>query len=498
MKRIFAILLSLLFFAACVPTPEEEYVTHKDAEEMLGKAETDGAPDMPIREQYGIPETVRDEAVFSDGAFTVRIDANVEVPDTNAIPILRVERDLLDQETITAIFRKLTAGRTLYRGEDSSMTKTQIAESITEMEEMLENPSLDDSTRAFYEEQIAAMKAQFPNAPDSGDEMVPSDGTMYSYPCQISPDSPTFLRFGLRLQTNDELPQQTFYVNITDPDNPNTTENGKDAVKSMNLYFMDDRNRARGSDGQTRVVIQEPNDPVELEAYTEITYLPAQAIEDAKQYFKEIGRPEIVPDSIALCFDGTKTAYGYRITCLRSIDGIGVASLGGGYTTGTDQIERYAPEWSYEEIELCIDEKGIYGFTWSNPIRVTETLLEATKLQPFERIPEAFVNQMWTENAAWIVSDLATTSGDENGFCTTGLDFEVTRITLSLQRVMEPNRFDSGMLVPVWNFWGVRHKTETHKTTGEQRTVDRDTRLRQPFLSINAIDGSVIDPWKGY
>ena len=75
----------------------------------------------------------------------------------------------------------------------------------------------------------------------------------------------------------------------------------------------------------------------------------------------------------------------------------------------------------------------------------------------------------------------------------------MTRITLSLQRVIEPNRFDSGMLVPVWNFWGVRHKTETHKTTGEQRTVGSDEeRSRQPFLSINAIDGSIIDPWKGY
>lgn len=498
MKKAILILLSLVLLAACQPTPEEEYVTHKNAEEMLGKAEMDETPDLSIREQYGIPETLRDEAAFADGAFTVHIDANVEVPDTNVIPILRVERDIPDQSTIKEIFNRLTAGRTLYRTEDSRMTKTQIAESITEMEEMLENPSFDDSTRTFYEEQIATLKAQFANAPDSADELVACDGTMYSYPCQIGPDSPMFLRYGLWLQTNDGLPQQTFYVNITDPDNPNTTENGKDAVKSMNLYFMDDRNRARGSDGQTRVVIQEPNDPVELETYPEITYLPAQAIEDAKQYFKEIGCPDVVPDSIALCFDGTKTAYGYRITCVRSIDGIGVASLGGGYTTGTDQSERYAPEWSYEEIELCIDEKGIYGFTWSNPIRVTETLLEATKLQPYEKILASFMDQMWTENGVWLVTDLASAGGDENGFCTTGIDFEVTRITLSLQRVMEPNRFDSGMLVPVWNFWGVRHKTETHKTTGEQRTVDRDTRHRQPFLSINAIDGSMIDPWRGY
>ncbi len=232
MKRIFAILLSLLFFAACVPTPEEEYVTHKDAEEMLGKAETDGAPDMPIREQYGIPETVRDEAVFSDGAFTVRIDANVEVPDTNAIPILRVERDVVDQKTVTTIFNRLCAGRTLYRSGDSSMTKTQIAERINELLTTLEDPSLDAGTRASFEAQVASLKEQFPTAPDSADELIASDGTMYSYPCRDNADSPEFLRYGLRLQTNDDLPPLFFDVRITDPDNPNTTENGKDAQQS--------------------------------------------------------------------------------------------------------------------------------------------------------------------------------------------------------------------------------------------------------------------------
>ena len=496
MKRIIILCLSLALLFACVPTPEEEFVSHKDADQMLESATVDDVPVVPIREQYGIPETLTDEEVFADGAFTIRIDARVEVPDTNAIPILRVERDVVDQKTVTTIFNRLCAGRTLYRSGDSSMTKTQIAERINELLTTLEDPSLDAGTRASFEAQVASLKEQFPTAPDSADELIASDGTMYSYPCRDNADSPEFLRYGLRLQTNDDLPPLFFDVRITDPDNPNTTENGKDAQKSSYLGFMDDRNRAHGGDGQTRIAIRNPDEPTELNDYPQVTYLPKQAIEDAKQFLADVGLNDIAPDAIALVFDGAQAVYGYQINCVRVFGGINGTNLHA--TTYLDMNERYAPEWDYEEIELYIDAQGVYDFSWGYPVRVTETLKDATKLLPFEKIIETFKSRIWTENAVWIVTDLASAGGDEQGFCTTGLDFEITRITLSLQRVMEPNRFDSGMLVPVWNFWGVKRMIDTHKTTGEQKTIVRDDRMTNPFLSINAIDGSVIDPWVGY
>ena len=38
MKRICIVLLVCLLLCACVPTPEKEFVTHKDTDEMLAKA----------------------------------------------------------------------------------------------------------------------------------------------------------------------------------------------------------------------------------------------------------------------------------------------------------------------------------------------------------------------------------------------------------------------------------------------------------------------------
>ena len=73
---------------------------------------------------------------------------------------------------------------------------------------------------------------------------------------------------------------------------------------------------------------------------------------------------------------------------------------------------------------------------------------------------------------------------------------EISRVTLTLQRVMEKNTFDSGLLVPVWNFWGTVTETRVNKKT--RATYEDFSDDRYPRISINAIDGSVIDPMTGY
>lgn len=497
MKRIIAVLLLVCMLIACRPTPEKEIVSHKDADEMLEKAELNGsAPDAPIRGQYGIPEKLESVTNEGNGHFIVKIDARVEVPDVNALPILRVERDTFSQETVTAVFDRLCKGRTLYRTGSSFMTKARIAEEIVRIEEELNDASLEEDVRAVMQSRIAALKEQYPSAPDGQDERMISDGTMYSYPVTIIDGEPEVLRFGLSLQTDDALPTQHFSVIITDPDNPNTTEGGRDAQKYGRISFLDERSRAGTDERQTKVPIRDVNDPTELSDYPQVSYLPMQAAADAERFFREIGHAEIVPDAVTLVFDSTNTAYGYQIMCVRTCGDVRGTCMQAGFATEAASDERYAPEWMYESIKILIDEQGIYRLTWEAPIRVTETIREAVRLTPFSEITDRFQRQMWTENSVWVTLDPSRTSGDENGFYTSDLRFEVTRITLSLQRVMEPNRFDTGMLVPVWNFWGTKHITETSLKTGEQRT-DSVTGSGS-FLSINAIDGSVIDPWKGY
>ena len=65
------------------------------------------------------------------------------------------------------------------------------------------------------------------------------------------------------------------------------------------------------------------------------------------------------------------------------------------------------------------------------------------------------------------------------------MSVQVTDVRLIYTRISEKDSFDTGLVVPVWNFEGTITDEYGHKNKG---TV----------LSINAIDGSVINQELGY
>jgi len=68
---------------------------------------------------------------------------------------------------------------------------------------------------------------------------------------------------------------------------------------------------------------------------------------------------------------------------------------------------------------------------------------------------------------------------------------EISRIELGLMRVLEPNSLDTGVIIPVWDFYGKNHG----EMDGENWILDDPN---EPYLTVNAIDGSVIDRGAGY
>ncbi|MBQ9188773.1 MAG: hypothetical protein IJ138_05555, partial [Clostridia bacterium] len=156
-----------------------------------------------------------------------------------------------------------------------------------------------------------------------------------------------------------------------------------------------------------------------------------------------------------------------------------------------------APPWDYEFMRLCIDEQGVYALYWYAPLQEKETVLPAAALLPFEKIMEIFRKHVWIKEKPWLILDESIVV--ESDYPSDML-VHIDRITLSLQRVMEPNTFDTALLVPVWNFWGSEITTRTDLKTRQTTEEPGSTSPwpPTPILSINAIDGSVIDLMKGY
>jgi hypothetical protein len=64
----------------------------------------------------------------------------------------------------------------------------------------------------------------------------------------------------------------------------------------------------------------------------------------------------------------------------------------------------------------------------------------------------------------------------------------ITKVKLGLMRVLEQNK-DTGLIIPVWDFFGSQ--------TWEGQSYKNDDPSHS-FLTINAIDGSIINREAGY
>lgn len=515
MKRFLIILLSLSLLLACVPTPEEEFVTHKDTEEMLEKAAATPASDVVgfaggadakgelpkathIRERYAIPETLSDTVTEADGHFTVNIDARVEVPDVADIPIIRVEHGTFTQDQITRIFNALTGGRTMYHN-SNVMTKSQIADTIAWLENQQNDPALraelDEEELATIPETIEKLKVRWRTAPETLSEDI-CDGTIGVM--QFETDGKTYTRYGFNATSRDDQPRLIVQLTI-----PGQEERNSHRLEDALLTVWNDRSDLSGGEGDggvhtPRIAIRDPNNPVELREYPFITYTPAQAIADTEAFFASVGFPEVKADSI-VCYPDIKGGQcGYRVNCVRETAGIRDAFLGmmmgSRGTPAEDQV--FAPQWMYESISVCIDEQGVYELAWYAPLGIKEAVLSASNLLPFDKIVERFKSQVWIEEKPWLILDESQVVEDDYP---SDMRMEITRITLGLQRVMEKNRFDTGLLVPVWNFYGTTVITRTNiKTRKTYEEPHYQYMNDSPILSINAIDGSMIDLYKGY
>ena len=150
-------------------------------------------------------------------------------------------------------------------------------------------------------------------------------------------------------------------------------------------------------------------------------------------------------------------------------------------------VSDYRDSWQYEQISLYLDNEGIFLFEWLSPVTQTETLLEDVNLLPFERIMEIFESHV----NRFLIPD-AIRSIENGDFVLQ--HYYIDRITLSLQRISEPNVFESALLIPVWSFYG----TESEKYQDPMQEDLSNGELSTSLITINAIDGSIIDLFQGY
>ena len=224
--------------------------------------------------------------------------------------------------------------------------------------------------------------------------------------------------------------------------------------------------------------------------------LPERSIEDAQAYAEQlladIGITDfacvvariapLIPDFFDEQQDVCPCAYELLFT--RQVAGVNVtfndvaASGGISYRDTPD----YTPTWYYEYIQLLVDDAGVFAMEFSQPHEVTEIVTERAEILPLEEAVASFERMIGYQYAAYEAGEEEPC--DDAYLC-------IDEIRLGLTRIAEKNTQEQGYLVPSWTFFG-HYKLSDFWPDGEGHHGT------EAILIVNALDGSIIDPDRGF
>ena len=530
MKKILPVLLAILvitaLYSGCQATPEGEIIVQKDLEQMIEKgleesgdntvsASIDVTDYAMLCEYYGIPE--RFHTTITEGKLTINCDVAIELPEATALPMTRVEAGEFSQEQVYAFWNVLVGDTPMYlipEQPDKEYYQQQILEQQAELA-----AETDVNLKAALNSTIAFLQEEYKNAPDHN-ERVLTDGTLQTEEMRENNINESLGNYTVLRATSEPFDEnaETFYV-YNDVGNATGIYSGKD--EQGNTYTLAPRSCAalrfnrEGMDtdyssywqGQILSDVTEASLSGGVAADGKLSTTPQQARGQAESFLNDMGLGNLVIDTVSLCSNQKseymsaaeggysvvsgpvsdepgRQAYVFRI--LRRQGDVKVESTHQSSQTTLEIAQgdgdiAVGKEWSYEYMTVAVDDEGIANVYWQGPLEVTEELTENTAIRPWSEIESVFKKMIVIKNATYEDIDAYTS-----------VTIDITHASLSLQRIMERDSYTTGLLVPVWNFYGT---TTYVQTDGNPLVLQCGY---TPLISINAIDGSVVDVNKGY
>ena len=160
----------------------------------------------------------------------------------------------------------------------------------------------------------------------------------------------------------------------------------------------------------------------------------------------------------------------------------------------SEAINPDSVSWPMDSIFISVGGDGILSFTWFSPSAEPVVKESQTALMSFDEIA-SIANTMLP---VVVVGPKETSLVDLdriNGF-DTHMDVEITKVSLTLMRIRDKGSLQ-GTIVPVWDFWGTWNWYEPREDAAESMKKGANY-TTQPMLTLNAIDGNVVNRQLGY
>lgn len=463
MKRsfAFALALAMVFAAGCQATPEESIVAGKSSDALIekAKAETGGT----LAERLDAPETYQGSVSSVDGLLNVTIDAAVTVPEAESVPIIQVTPAEISQEQADVLMDELVRG-TLYPT-DRQLMKAEIeAELLQTKQELVEGPAEDDTLyqmeglevwQRSRQDKIDVLEAQYDQAPDT---------------TTAEPISGVFAE-------NAQGLSEIWGENVGEGGSHEELRIVNGPFGQALCYAFFSRNAADDGLSLLYATAQE----MELDFQSDVSQIPDVTVpaEQAQSMCDDLVQ--------ALCIDGmscrslgkvySQPQPGVPERCCWELRY--TRQLGGIPITYTDDSwvavsvvpgGSYQAPWPYESLIFYVNDDGIVGMRWMSPCQIGDAVTEDSALLGFEDVMDVFEKMYIVDNG-----------GAEK-------DVTIDSICLGYARVLKQDETGVGLLVPAWDFFGT-------VTDADGTVYDEGDRS---LLTINAIDGSIIDRSLGY
>ena len=511
MKKAIVVCLNLLLLlTACQPTPEVDAVRQKNQSEMIEMAqstpETVPEPREPVqvlveaqapdfRALYNIPEHLTHELTGADGKLIVHIDADVKVPQ-RAMPIVRVHPVDFSQELVYKLWDRLIGDTPMYI-ESHERTKQIIASQMQyylsiangEYENGMETP---EEAREMLQE----LQKEYLTAPDGQPPQL-ADGTLQEKTAG-SEDTGEVWAKCTQLEAYDQYSGKAFTIhNNYDNDKlMKDSSGGMPVTRGAYLHYYSGTldHAYDGRQRYPRIWVQR-DDPFPEGVEKFLKTSPREAWERAEAILEEVGLSDtfqvaavrLMPnadewyDSQARTWvQGDLNGYGYEVHCCRMVRGVPCNTTQHYSVYLFTFQDLTAPSWLPEEVTLRFGDDPAYEFGWSSPMETDECLVEDSTLLPFPTIMETVEKRLPLLLDEYARKDQL---GEE------GLTVDINRVDLGLWRIREKDSVETGLLVPAWCFY-LDMDIHTESYDSGRRSTD--------ILIINAVNGTLIDPWNGY
>ena len=473
--------------AGCEKTPEDPVVREKGVHSQKAYESAGDRSGGTLREARLVPGHVTDRAVYEEGKLVIDTDADVTVPDVDAASTYGVSAKKGGQEMVDLVTGVFFPDAKFYHTDGFyTLTKDECQEKITELKKYRSEGKDENGGHDFdLDSLISQYEELLDKAPKEKvlEEIKPSFGLEYViYDDNDKPKKEVLedLFYGVAVTEDGEY---DYSISYGRPDMQFTIEKNFRGVagpfepvyrvSGEELLSGQEEADVKWDEGRLKKFVDIPFEKAKKAAEEKAGQLGMGLAVYGWDYQLFYRGNDVVQESNIL--DG-----GYVFYFTRMVDGIPLTytDVWGG---GVEEMESTLDPWGYEICNIVVGSDGVYCVELRNPYEIGEVKVKNVQLLDFDEVMQIYAQMMEVSMAGFV--------SDEN-FRTC----HITRITLGYSRIYDPMSDNSaGTLVPVWDFFG-------SFDVGLEDTLARDSQgcFTRSLLTINAIDGTVIDRELGY